>query len=150
MKILEGFSEKSGFRSVAFPERCRILPGFSGKWRVALQKSKNWFTARDGRPPARPPARCTVPTASRSHVRWCLTCRGAPHAPRGDGATANPHPAPLGAKSFQKVALQPQNFEAEKSGSKFFRISCPMAQSPGRKKGTFEEKGPFSEATERH
>ena len=30
----EHFPPKSGFRSVAFPQRCRILLDFSGKWQV--------------------------------------------------------------------------------------------------------------------
>ena len=116
---LEGFSEKFGSRSVAFPERCRILPGFSGKWRVALQKSKNRFTARGGaRLPARPMHRANRLAKPRPMVPHMP--RSPPPAPRGEGATANPHPAPLGAKLFEKVALQPQNFEAEKIGLKVF------------------------------
>ena len=70
------------------------FPDFAQTFRASgelLYRNRRIGSSRGG-PPARPPARCTVPTASQSRVRWCLTCRSAPPAPRGQGAAA---PSPL-------------------------------------------------------
>ena len=129
-KIERAFPKNPGSVLLLFPKGAGSCRDFRASGEL-LYRNPRIGSPRGGAP-ARPPARCTVPTASRSRVRWCLTCCGAPPDPCGEAATAHPHSAPLGAQSFEKVALQPKTLRPKKSGSKFSRIFCPMAQSPGR------------------
>ena len=100
------------FREPFFAKRFPGFPtvDFSGKWRGALSR----IVSRRGGPPARPPARCTVATASRWRVRRCLTCRGAPPPPRGAGCPEN--------TSLGTIARNPR--------LGFREISCPENPAP--------------------
>ena len=83
------------------------------------------------RPPARPPARCTVATASRWRVRRCLKSRGGPPSPRGAGC---PEDTTLGTIA-RKIPLNCPGFSnpvnpASKFGSKF-RATAPRKRCFG-------------------